>query len=427
MFYSAVEKGGQILELKEMRQVLKSVIEEYPDARRVLIIPPDFTRFHSGAGLLTEMAWKLLGSRVKAVVPALGTHFPMTDSEKRRMFGELPLDLIRDHDWQEGLVELGRIPAEEMKEISRGKLDCDWPVQVNRILVDEPWDLILSIGQVVPHEVAGMANYTKNIVVGVSGKEAIDKSHFLGAVSNMEEIMGRASTPVRELFNRGVDRFCSHLPIVYIQTVVAPGLLGKTGIHGLFAGDDDECYRAAASMSRTLNINLLDRPVDKMVVYLSPDEFRSTWLGNKSIYRTRMAISDGGELVVLAPGLRCFGENETMDSIIRKYGYKGTDYVMDCVDKYGDMAGNLSVAAHLIHGSSEGRFKITYCTGGLTREEIESAGYQWGDCSEYCRKYDYRNLKEGWNTQPDGEEIYFIANPALGLWALKSNFRGDEE
>lgn len=426
MLYYTSDYTSAVLVRKDMKKALKSVLDHYPDAERVLIIPPDFTRFHSGAGLLTEMAWKMLGDKVKAVLPALGTHFPMTESEQRRMFGELPQSLILDHDWHNSLVELGRISSDEMKEISGGKLDCDWPVQVNKLIVDEPWDLILSIGQVVPHEVVGMANFTKNILVGISGKEAIDKSHFLGAVCNMENIMGRADTPVRQLFNRGAEKFCKDLPIVYIQTVVAPNLLGQPEMHGLFAGDDSECYTKAAALSQKLNITLLEKAPKKVVVFLSPDEFRSTWLGNKSIYRTRMAIADGGELIVLAPGIHCFGENKDMDVLIRKFGYKGTPYVMDCVENRPDMADNLSVAAHLIHGSSEGRFNITYCPGKLSREEVEGVGLNYGELKEYELRYDRRSLAEGWNTLADGEEIFYISNPALGLWALKSNFQESE-
>lgn len=425
LYYESVDSGFS-LNIKEMKKALRAVLDHYPDAEKVLIIPPDFTRFHSGAGLLTEMAWKMLGDKVKAVLPALGTHFPMTESEKHRMFGQLPLPLIRDHDWRNSLVELGRISSDEMKEISGGKLDYDWPVQLNRLIVEEPWDLILSIGQVVPHEVVGMANYTKNILVGTSGKEAIDKSHFLGAVCNMETIMGRPDTPVRQLFNRGADKFCKNLPIVYIQTVIAPNLMGEAEMQGLFVGDDSECYKKAAALSQRLNITLLEKAPQKVVVYLSPDEFRSTWLGNKSIYRTRMAIADGGELIVLAPGVHCFGESQEMDQLIRKFGYKGTPYVMDCVETRPDMAENLSVAAHLIHGSSEGRFDITYCPGKMSREEVESAGFHFGELSEYEKRYSPNKLKDGWNTLENGEEIFYISNPALGLWALKSNFQEAE-
>jgi len=407
---------------KDMRMSLEAVREQFPHAERVLILPPDFTRFHSGAGKLTELAWMVFGDKVKTVLPALGTHFPMSDGEKKKMFGSMPASLIKDHDWRNGLFELGRISGEEMKELSDGRLDYDWPVMVNKTLVEDKWDLILSIGQVVPHEVVGMANYTKNILVGTGGKEAIDKSHFLGAVSNMEKVMGRASTPVRELFNRGADRFCKDLPIVYIQTVVAADTEGKPVMKGLYAGDDKECYELAAAQAQRLNITLLDRAPSKVVVYLDPEEFRSTWLGNKSIYRTRMAIADEGELVVLAPGVHCFGESEAMDVLIRRYGYKGTDTTLAYVKNEKEMAENLSVAAHLIHGSSEGRFKITYCPGGLTQEEVENAGFAYGDLKAYSARYDIHSLKEGWNTLDDGEEIFYISNPALGLWAMRDKF-----
>lgn len=423
MLYCARETADGYLTPGEMKEALKNLFAELGDLDRVLIIPPDFTRFHSGAGLLTEMAWTLLGDRVKAVLPALGTHFPMSDPEKHKMFGRLPKELVVDHFWREGLTELGRIGGDEMAELSDGRLSYDWPVQINPLLLED-WDLILSIGQVVPHEVVGMANFTKNIVVGTGGKEGIDKSHFLGAVCNMETIMGRGETPVRELFNRGVKRFCRELPIVYVQTVIQSDGDGKPRMSGLYIGDDKECYSRAAALSMKLNIKLLDRAPKKVVVSLDPAEFRSTWLGNKSIYRTRMAIADGGELIVLAPGLRCFGENEDMDLIIRQYGYRGTDAILRAVAGNRDLADNLSVAAHLIHGSSEGRFSIRYCPGALSREEIEGAGFLYGDLKTYSKQYDISALKEGWNRSPEGEEFYYISNPALGLWALEEKFRG---
>jgi nickel-dependent lactate racemase len=425
MLYFSRESRNEVIDQKIMTEGLTSLLKSFPDIQKVLIIPPDFTRYHSGAGTLCEIAWKILGDKVKVVLPALGTHFPMSEKEIEKMFGSMPSDLIQAHDWRNGLTELGRISGEEMSNLSGGRLDYDWPVQVNKILVEEDWDLILSIGQVVPHEVVGMANYTKNILVGTGGKEAIDKSHFLGAVSNMEKVMGRAYTPVRQLFNLGADKFCKDLPLVYVQTVVAADGAGAPVMKGLYIGDDKECYEKAAALAQELNIVLLDKAPHKVVVYLDPEEFRSTWLGNKSIYRTRMAIADKGELIVLAPGVHCFGESEEMDGLIRKYGYHGTDHTLDLVKKYPDMAENLSVAAHLIHGSSEGRFKIRYCPGGLSKDVVEDAGFAFGDLKEYSRLYDIHTLKEGWNSMPDGEEIFYISNPALGLWALKDKFMED--
>jgi hypothetical protein len=159
-----------------------------------------------------------------------------------------------------------------------------------------------------------------------------------------------------------------------------------------------------------------------VVVYLEPQEFKSTWLGNKSIYRTRMAIADGGELIVLAPGLKEFGEDAEIDRLIRKYGYLTTPEILQLTKENEDLQSNLSAAAHLIHGSSENRFKITYCPGSLSREEIENVNFNYADLDEMLQKYNPHELKDGLNTMPDGEEIFYISNPALGLWAYKDRF-----
>jgi nickel-dependent lactate racemase len=310
-----------------------------------------------------------------------------------------------------------------MKEQSEGKLDYGWKAQVNKLLVEGGFDLILSLGQVVPHEVIGMANYNKNIFVGTGGPEGINKSHFLGAVYGMERIMGRADNPVRRVYNYASDHFAKHLPIIYVQTVVSRGSDGQLKVRGLYIGDDMECFNLAATLSLKVNFLMLDEELTKVVVYLDPAEFKSTWLGNKSVYRTRMAIATGGELIVLAPALKEFGEDKQIDALIRKYGYVGTPKVLQLVKDNEDLKNNLSAAAHLIHGSSEGRFSITYCPGYLTKQEIESVNFKYADLQEMTGKYNPQKLKDGFNTMPDGEKIFYISNPALGLWAYKERFK----
>ncbi|OGV10263.1 MAG: D-mannonate epimerase, partial [Ignavibacteria bacterium RIFOXYA2_FULL_37_17] len=297
-----------------------------------------------------------------------------------------------------------------------------WPAQVNKLLVEGGHDLILSIGQVVPHEVVGMANYNKNIFIGTGGKEGINKSHFLGAVYGMERMMGRADTPVRRVLNYASENFAKHMPIIYVLTVVDKDDKGNLVVRGLFIGDDHECFNKASELSLKVNFEMLNKPLNKVIVYLDPSEYKSTWLGNKSVYRTRMAIADGGELIVLAPGLKEFGEDKTIDGLIRKYGYVTTPEVLKFVDENEDLKNNLSAAAHLIHGSSENRFTITYCPGYLTKEEIESVNFKYADLNLMLQKYNPELLSDGFNRLPDGEEIFFISNPALGLWAHKDRF-----
>ncbi len=394
--------------------------------KKVLAIPPDYTRLPSRAGEITEMTWEYFGENLTDILPALGTHTPMTDNQIHHMFGKTPPSLFRDHDWRNDVVTLGTVPGEFIKKVSEGAVDYEWPAQVNKLLVEGGFDLILSIGQVVPHEVVGMANYNKNIFVGTGGAEGINKSHFIGAAYGMEKMMGRADTPVRKIFNYASEKFSNHLPIVYVQTVVGLNKQGKLQTYGLYIGDDFNVFDKAAKLSLQVNFEMVEKPLKKAVVWLDPSEFKSTWLGNKSVYRTRMALADGGELVVLAPALTEFGEDKQIDSLIRKYGYFGTPHTLKLVEENEDLRNNLGAAAHLIHGSSEGRFSITYCPGkgekNLTKKEIESVGFSWADYDEMIEKYNPEKLRDGFNIMPDGEEIFYISNPAIGLWAYRERF-----
>jgi nickel-dependent lactate racemase len=332
----------------------------------------------------------------------------------------LPKSLIREHRWREDVITIGEVPAEFVAAATEGIWTKPWPAQLNKLLWEGNHDLILSIGQVVPHEVIGMANYNKNIFVGTGGVKGINESHFIGAAYGMERMMGRADTPLRRILNYAQDNFCQRLPLVYALTVVGTNASGDLVTRGLYIGDDQECYQRACELSVQVNFTALDEELTKVVVYLDPEEFHSTWLGNKSIYRTRMAIADAGQLIVLGPAVGTFGEDPEIDRLIRKYGYRTTRQVMQFVDQNDDLRNNLSAAAHLIHGSSEGRFTVTYCPGKLSREEIEGVGYQFADIDKMLARYKPDRLADGWNTSADGERFYFIRNPALGLWAHES-------
>ena len=424
MLYYARGSKTDVITEDDVRAALEGVFDRIGPRNRVLAIPPDYTRLNSYAGPITSMVNEYFGDRLTDVMPALGTHSPMTEEQITSMYQGVPLEKFRIHDWRNDVVTVGEVPAAYIEKVSEGKVSYTWPAQVNKLLLDPSFDLILSIGQVVPHEVIGMANYTKNIFVGVGGSEGINKSHFLGASYGMERIMGRAKTPVRDVLEYARTHFIPELPIVYVLTVRAKDEeSGELVTRGLFVGDDFECFEKASALSLETNFIMVDHEIRKCVVYLGPAEFKSTWLGNKAVYRTRMALADGAELVILAPALKEFGEDPEIDRLIRKYGYKGTPHTLEATAANKDLQDNLGASAHLIHGSSEGRFKITYCPGpDMTREEIESVGFAWGDLEETLRRYPIDKMTDGWNWMPDGEEVYYISNPALGLWAHPSRF-----
>ena len=423
MIYYQAGSEDMVIGPNDLEYGIYSALVKIGRRKRVLVIPPDFTRFHSKAGEITTLIYKYYRENLKDILPALGTHSPMTDSQLSEMFRDVPKELFRAHDWRNDVMTVGTVPGEYISEITEGAINYDWPAQLNKIVANGGHDLILSVGQVVPHEVAGMANYNKNLFVGTGGPEGINKSHFIGAVYGMERMMGKADTPVRKLLNYASRHFIPDLPVIYIHTVVGLGKDGHLVIRGLYIGDDESVFTLAAELSVKVNFTLLDKPLKKVVVYLDPSEFKSTWLGNKSIYRTRMAMADYGELIVLAPGLREFGEDHEIDRLIRKYGYRGTPLTLKAVKENEELQRNLSAAAHFIHGSTEGRFTVTYCPGYLTREEIESVNFKYSDLNEMLKKYDPSKMKDGFNVTPDGEEVYFISNPALGLWATEERIR----
>ncbi|HPF03606.1 MAG TPA: lactate racemase domain-containing protein [Bacteroidales bacterium] len=419
MIYFSAGSPDTVISPEDLQQGLYSALEKLGPRKNVLVVPPDFTRFHSRAGEITTLIYKYYRESLKDILPALGTHVAMTAGEIGEMYRDVPPELFRVHDWRNDVVTVGTIPGEYVHEVTGGAIDYSWPAQLNRLVINGGHDLILSVGQVVPHEVIGMANYNKNLFVGTGGPEGINKSHFVGAVFGMERMMGKADTPVRRLLNYASKNFIPHLPVVYVHTVIGRDNSGKLVIRGLYIGDDENVFNLAADLSLKVNFTVLEEPLKKAVVYLDPSEFKSTWLGNKSIYRTRMAMADNGELIVIAPGLKEFGEDKEIDRLIRKYGYRGTPATMAALRGNKELEENLSAAAHLIHGSSEGRFSITYCPGHLTREEIESVNFIYGDLSEMTARYNPEKLRDGFNTMPDGEDIYYISNPAIGLWSSR--------
>ncbi|MCR5150553.1 MAG: lactate racemase domain-containing protein [Clostridiales bacterium] len=401
--------------------LLKSALYESikgRDLKKVLLLPPDYTRLFSGAGKITALYCEMLKDKCHIdIMPALGTHEPMTREEWNAFFGQdVPYEMMTVHRWREDVVKIGEVPAEFVSRVSEGLVNEKIDVEVNRLIIDKSYDLIISIGQVVPHEVVGMANYSKNIFVGCGGKNMINSSHMLGAFYGMERIMGKDFSPVRRVFDYAQEHFLKDVPLLYVLTVTT-NTGQRTDIHGLYIGSGRDNFEQAVALSREINLIKVEKPFKKVVVYLDEREFKTTWLGNKAVYRTRMAIESGGELIILAPGVRKFGEDAQNDALIRKYGYVGRENVLRLVSENEDLKENLSVAAHLIHGSSDGRFSVTYCTRHLTKSEVEGAGFRYAPYDEIIKKYDPLTLTDGYHTI-ENEEIFYISNPALGLWTV---------
>jgi nickel-dependent lactate racemase len=389
--------------------------------KRVLLLPPDITRAHSGAGYITERLFQIFtnaGAEVH-VIPTLGQHIPHTPEQNRWMFGSIPEDRIHAHDYKNGSRIIGEVPAEFVKRVTDGIVDWPMPVAINTMLLDGDWDLIINVGHVVPHEVLGFANHNKNYIIGLGGKATLCASHMMAACCGIENNLGSLVTPLRACFNYAEEKFLSHLPDSYLMVVMRYNEQARLVHSGFFLGNDLDTYIDAAKLSRSQNVTIVDKPIKKCVAVMQGDEFYSTWVANKAVYRTRMAMADGGELLILAPGLKRFGEQPEIEAIIRKYGYVGTDRVMKLWRENPDLQDFANGTAHLMNGSSEGRFTIRYAPGAISQPDMESVNFQYADLGEALKRYNPESLKTGWNKLSDGEEVFFISTPSAGLWTTK--------
>jgi nickel-dependent lactate racemase len=410
---------------KRLEELMLQVVDEarrricrWP--KRVLLLPPDITRAHSGVGRLTELLYNLLSDDASVhVIPTLGQHVPHTPEQNHRMFSSIPHARIHSHDWRKGCVRLGEIPADFVREATGGAADWAIPIDLNRMLMEGRWDLVINVGHVVPHEVLGFANHNKNYFIGLAGKDTICAAHLAAACCGIENNLGTLITPIRACFNKAEADFLGRLPDLYLQVVMARNEQDQLVTTGLYVGDDLETYIEAAKQSRRQNITVFDEPLQKVVCVMQADEFASTWVANKAVYRTRMALADGGQLIIIAPGLERFGEQPEVDALIRKYGYTGTPHIKDLLRRNADMQDLAHATAHLIHGSSEGRFTITYAPGHMTRQEIEGVNFGYADLQQTLAKYPPDRLKEGFNDLPSGERIFFIPTPSAGLWSTR--------
>lgn len=386
--------------------------------KSVLLLPPDITRSHSGAGLITAHYYKQLtekGVSVK-VMPALGTHLPMTQEQLQEMFGkDIPMDAYIAHDFRTSIEVVGTVPGEFLDKVSEGLFKDDVKVSVNRELLGGKYDAILSIGQVVPHELAGMAGYTKNLVVGCGGGEMINVSHFLGVFYGRHRIVGEVDTPPRRLFDYIQKNFLDKLPITFVLTVMAQQD-DEDIFKGIFIGKERSSFEQAVALSQQVNITHVEKPVKKCVVWMDPHSYHSTWVTNKAFYRTMKMVQEGGEIIVIAPGLHVFGENDLADQAIRKYGYRPREEMLELYKSDPLLSGNMSLAGHLIRCVPSLETRLTYCTDQIPQEEIEHAGFHYMSVEEAMAAYPCESWQTGWRTLPNGEEIYFVRNAALGLW-----------
>jgi len=363
---------------------IQSVVAQALDAwdlknKRVLVIVPDRTRTAPIPSLFRLVHQELAG-KAKSLdfLVALGTHSVMSEEALNQLFALTPEERngkyagtrILNHRWDlpETFATLGFISPQETMEISQGMLSVEVPVKINALVLQ--YDVLLICGPVFPHEVVGFSGGNKYFFPGVSGREIIDFTHWLGALLTSYAIIGVKHTPVRAIIEHAAQMIPTpKLCIAFVAT--------HDGLHGIYAGDIQAAWSAAADLSAQVHIRYVDHPYQR-VLSIMPEQYDDLWTGAKGMYKLEPVIADGGEVVIYAPHIHEF--SYTHGKVIEAIGYHVRDFFVKQWDQYKNHP--WGVLAHSTHlrglgsfeqGVEKPRIRVTLATG-ISKERCENVG-----------------------------------------------------
>ena len=343
-----------MLTVATLTEIVHQALDVIQPGERVLAIIPDKTR-DDNTHQLFPIAAEFLSKRGVASFDALvaqGTHPPMSQAQKLAKIGDADFNgLLFDHRWDEPeeLITLGELSGETVRELTGGLIEQAVPVSINKLLAPGVYDTVLVIGATVPHEVAGFAGGAKYFFPGVAGPELTHTTHWLGALTGIENVIGRVETPTRRLIEAAAELITAR--IISLNTVVSRND-GELVTYALFTGDIREAFRRAAEVSRQVHIRYTERKYKTVVALLDP-HYDELWVGGKASYKLGAIIEEGGELIIYAPHLTKL--SETHGTLIEKYGYAPLESVRDMLGVSEELRENLCIAAHLAHVAYAGR------------------------------------------------------------------------
>ncbi len=358
--------GGpdQILGPEEVRRFVRARVAELDlSGRSLCVVIPDGTRSCPLPPLLRAVE-DGVGHRASSwtAVVALGTHAPMSDDAIGKLVGPVSVP-VRNHAWwqDDTFIDVGRLPAPLVRELSGGRLDGAIDVRINRLVVES--DVTLIVGPVLPHEVIGFSGGNKYLFPGLSGQEMIDVTHWLGALITSSEIIGTPGvTPVRALVNAAAELVPGERHALCVVVDHETG-----GLRSLSFGDPAGAWAAAADVAAETHITYLDAPVQR-VLSLIPTRYPDLWTGAKGFYKVEPVVADGGEVVLYGPHIT---EIAAMHPRIMEIGYHCRDFFLAQWDRYRSVpAGELAHSTHLFGagtyepGAGEHeRVRVTLATG----------------------------------------------------------------
>lgn len=396
----------------------KGLPRELVSGKRILVLTPDSTRTCPLPMMIREIA-RILFPQVKQLdfMVALGTHQPMNENEILELYGLtnatrdqlLPGSRILNHRWDlpDTLTVIGNLDEDDVEEVSGGRFRNSVDVSINRHVFD--YDLILILGPVFPHEVAGFSGGDKYLFPGISGGDFLHFTHWLGAVVTNWDTIGVQNTPVRDAITLAAGYLS--VPRLYLSMVVKPG----NELAGLYVGETREAWEAAAKLSAQIHILYKDKPFHTVLGTASP-MYEELWVAGKVMYKLEPVVADGGTLIIY--GKHITRISDTWGDQILRVGYHTRDYFLKCMDQFKDVPGG--VLAHSSHvkglgdfenGFEKPRINVVLATS-IPEEECRAINLGYMD-PDSINMDDYMNRED--------EGILLVENAGETLYRLKGS------
>jgi nickel-dependent lactate racemase len=352
--FQTISDPGEEIPDHLIAKVLQEGLADHLSGKKVLVLVPDHTRtlpLPKLAGMLIET---LRTAKEVDFMIALGTHPPLSKEAIDHLFdltgdrgkNDYTHSQIFNHAWNDPgeLVSLGEIPSDEIHALAgdlwHPSMSEKVDIRINRAVMD--YDHILILGPVFPHEVVGFSGGEKYLFPGISGPEMINATHWLGALAGVVGTIGIKDTPVRRMIHTAA----SHMPIP--TSLVACVMQGHE-LQGLFVGETQSTWQAAADLSAERNITWLDKPV-RQVLSCAPLMYDELWTAAKAMYKLEPAVETGGEVIIYAPHLDVV--SHVHGKYIYEVGYHTLGYFLKDWERYKHIP--LGVLAHSTHVRGSG-------------------------------------------------------------------------
>ncbi|MFO7678852.1 MAG: lactate racemase domain-containing protein [Chloroflexota bacterium] len=409
---------GALLPDDAVRQTLASALEGQHSGQKVLVLIPDHTRTIPLPQLFRSLVEILHDCKQLDFMVALGTHPALSEAQLCQLVGITPEERrtvyrqvgILNHAWDspDALTQIGVLPQAQIREIAGERwhptLGGDVAVNINRAIL--AYDHILILGPTFPHEVVGFSGGAKYFFPGISGADMINVTHWLGALAGVRGTIGIKDTPVRAMIHAAAE----HVPTP--STLIALVVVGK-GLAGLFIGDYQSAWSAAADLSSERHIVWVERPFQH-ILSCAPPMYDELWTGGKAMYKLEPALAEGGELIIFAPHLDVV--SHVHGKYIYEIGYHVLPYFLQQWDRFKHIP--LGVLAHSTHVRGDGRFEngIEYPRASVTLATRLSPA----DCQQLV--LGYQNPADinaaDWQNRED-EGILYVPKAGEMLYRLK--------